>query len=83
MKRTTPRTCRKARWCDTCNGPIPAGHAYLEHVASPYHDDLGNVGWWRMDECYVCAWRCDRWDLMVGHPGEREASYAAYIGGCA
>ena len=34
---------------------------YLESVASPDHEDIGNRGWIRMAECKRCAIKCDRW----------------------
>lgn len=60
MIRTTARTARKRRSCESCRGPIRPGDRYLEHVASPDHDDLGNTGWWRSPECAGCATRYGR-----------------------
>lgn len=55
MKRTTVRKARKTHYCSRCHGRIEPGTRYLEHVASPHHDDLGNEGWWRLAECIPCA----------------------------
>lgn len=68
MQRTTPRIARKSRRCEGCSGRIDPGRAYLEHVASPDHGDLGNRGWWRLDECEDCAVRCGRGDILA-HAG--------------
>jgi heterodisulfide reductase subunit C len=45
---------------------ILPGDFYLEHVCSPDHDDIGNVGWWRAAECRECAERCGRGHLFGG-----------------
>ena len=34
---------------------IAPGDPYLELCASPNHGDLGNLGWWRLDECLYCV----------------------------
>jgi hypothetical protein len=60
MTRTTPRKARRLRRCDGCKGQIIPGSRYLEHVASPDHEDLGNVTWWRLAECGECAERYGR-----------------------
>lgn len=65
MIRTTLRTARKARNCDSCLHRIRPGDLYLEHVASPDHDDLGNTRWRRSPECEDCAERYGRGHLLV------------------
>jgi hypothetical protein len=54
--RTTPRTAASIKRCD-CGRAILPGDRYLEAVASPHHDDLGNPSWWRITECAECAHR--------------------------
>jgi hypothetical protein len=61
--RTTSRTARKRRACD-CGHSIVPGEPYLEHVASPHHQDLGNEHWWRLAECQACATRHGRGDVL-------------------
>lgn len=65
MIRTTFRTSAKHRRCD-CGTHILPGDQYLEHVISPDHGDVGNVGWWRAAECRACAVRYDRWPVDNG-----------------
>lgn len=48
-----------------CTGYIKPGERYLEHVCSPDHDGLGNIGWWRMAECAPCAQSRGRTDLLL------------------
>lgn len=55
MIRNTERRSRKFRRCDRCKVAIQIGDRYLECVASPDHDDLGNTDWWRLAECESCA----------------------------
>ena len=59
MIRTTERTSRKARRCD-CGNVILPGDRYMEHVAAPGAEDLGNTRWWRIAECGECAVRYGR-----------------------
>lgn len=59
MTRTTRRRARKAHRCG-CGNRIRPGELYLEHVASPQHEDLGNTRWWRLPECSECAERYGR-----------------------
>lgn len=63
MTRSTGRTCRVPRPCG-CGNRIKRGERYVEHVASPDHDDFGNVGWWRLAECAECATRYGRVALL-------------------
>ena len=63
MIRTTVRTSRRQRMCG-CGTVIRPGDRYLEHVASPNHDVLGNAGWWRLAECMSCAERYGRLSLL-------------------
>lgn len=65
MTRTTLRTARKPRLCDSCLRWIKTGDLYLEHVASPNHEDLGNTRWRRSPECAACATRYGRAHLLV------------------
>jgi hypothetical protein len=55
MQRMTVRKAKKVHYCSRCHAKIEPGTRYLEHVASPDHDDLGNEGWWRLAECIPCA----------------------------
>lgn len=57
--RTTIRTARKTHQCAGCLQPIPAGARHAEHVAAP-GDELGNVTWWRLRECWACLERYSR-----------------------
>lgn len=64
MIRSTTRRSRRLRHCTSrspdCTGIAP-GDRYVEMVASPNHDDLGNTHWWRLDECVPCwRWRTER-----------------------
>lgn len=59
MTRTTTRRARKRFRCG-CGATIRPGDRYLEHVASPHHDDLCNPHWWRVQECASCAERYGR-----------------------
>jgi hypothetical protein len=59
MVRTVQRTARRVHWC-SCGCAIAKGERYLEHVASPWHPDLGNDRWWRLHECLSCAERYGR-----------------------
>lgn len=59
MIRTTERTSRKRRSCG-CGNVIQPGDRYVEHVASPGHEDLDNTRWWRLPECEECAIRYGR-----------------------
>jgi hypothetical protein len=63
MIRETVRTARKSRGCDTCwpiERLISPGEQYIEHVASPNHDDLDNTSWRRISVCADCAERYER-----------------------
>lgn len=54
MNRTTARRARKPNRCANVSHRQPCirpGAVYLEHVVSPDHDDLGNIGRWRLPEC--------------------------------
>lgn len=66
MQRTTRRRARRGRRCDQyrCGNLIAPGDHYLECVISPHHDDLGNVGWWRLIECAECATAYQRGHLL-------------------
>lgn len=58
MTRKTIRRSRRLRYCENvgCQTRVIAvGDRYLEAVASPDHDGLGNVKWWRITECEPCA----------------------------
>ena len=57
MMRTTLRRAHKIHRCEGCESFIATGERYLEHVAAPNHDDLGNDHWWRLPECEACARR--------------------------
>ncbi len=65
MMWTKRRRARKPRLCDSCLGRIRAGDIYLEHVATPDHEDLGNVRWRRCPECCTCAERYGRAELLA------------------
>lgn len=58
--RVTCHTSRRFRRCERCSGPIEKGDRYLAMVASPHHDDVGNLGWLRLAECADCARRLNR-----------------------
>lgn len=60
MIRSTVRVAAKRHRCDRCGRSILVGERHREAVASPQHDDLGNVGWWRLRECSHCAVSCGR-----------------------
>lgn len=60
MMRVTKRTARKRHRCPCCGYAIYPGQSYFEHVASPWHGDLGNDQWWRLQECLQCAIRYGR-----------------------
>lgn len=67
MNRTTRRRARIRRRCDMCPTPwrwIEPGDQYLEYVASPDHDDLGNLRWVRLAECAGCATAYGRGHLV-------------------
>lgn len=66
MNRTTLRKARRYRSCASSGTMILPGDLYLEHVCSPDHDDVGNVGWWRAAECRECAERYGRGHLFGG-----------------
>lgn len=60
MIRREVRIARGERRCDgrgydDCTRLILKGERYVASVASPYHDDFGNVGWWHMDLCAPCV----------------------------
>lgn len=65
MIRTTPRRNTRKRTCESCRRTVYAGETYLEHVASPNHDDLANTSWWRTTECRDCATRYGRGALFA------------------
>lgn len=65
MTRTTSRKARVGRACDDCSAWIAPGEKYLEHVAAPDHNDLGNTHWWRIRECSRCAVRYGRGHLFT------------------
>lgn len=65
------RRSRKQRRCG-CGKRIEKGDRYLEQVASPHHDDLGNPHWWRLAECEDCARRYGR-----GGHFDQEATFDA------
>lgn len=60
MIRRTVRTARRSRICDGCGNAIVTGEQYVEYVASPDHDDLGNTSWWRLTDCAECSVRRGR-----------------------
>jgi hypothetical protein len=67
LNRTTARRARTPRRCADVDHKQPCirpGDVYLEHVASPDHDGLGNTGWWRLPECAADARRYDRGHLI-------------------
>lgn len=69
MMRQTLRRSRCFRRCDVAScdcRPIQPGDQYVEHVASPQHDVLGNTKWWRSAECLGCATLYDRQALKEG-----------------
>jgi hypothetical protein len=50
-----------------CGGycpPIQPGDVYLEHIAFPGDEDIGNTRFWRARECATCATRYGRADLL-------------------
>ena len=53
--RRTARTARKRHHCDGIGGEpcggIKPGDRYVESVAPPDWDGLGNLGWWRLRFC--------------------------------
>lgn len=55
------RTARKTYRCDGdpypagCAGPIRPGDRHVIAKATPYHDGLGNQGWWTLRYCLICA----------------------------
>lgn len=53
---------RRARklWRCGCGGVIFPGSKYLEQIATPSHEDLGNTHWWKIQECIECATRYGR-----------------------
>lgn len=61
---TTAREAAKPHQCSSCLNYIKTGARYLELVASPNHGDLGNTGWWRIEECGDCARRYGRGDKL-------------------
>lgn len=65
MIRITGRTARKLRRCEGCLHWISPGDRYLEHVVSPYNNDLGNSTWWRTPECSECAIRYGRGEKLL------------------
>ncbi|MFJ8815455.1 hypothetical protein [Amycolatopsis thermoflava] len=64
MTRATAHRARKERRCSDCRRTIAVGEVYVRHVASPNDPDVGNEGWWRLNECADCARRCGRGDLI-------------------
>lgn len=63
MIRVTARRARKSQLCaHSCL--IWPGEVYLEHVAAPDHDGIGNTKWWRTVECATDARRYGRGDLI-------------------
>ena len=65
MNRTTFRRARVHHRCP-CGTHILPGDYYIEHVISPDHGEVGNVGWWRAAECRACAARFGRWPIPNG-----------------
>ncbi|WP_410652086.1 hypothetical protein [Amycolatopsis sp. cmx-4-54] len=63
MIRTTARRARKHHTHPYCC-VIKPGEVYLEHVAAPDDNDLGNTHWWRLPECAADARRYGRGDLI-------------------
>lgn len=51
---TVTRTARKTRRCSNCPNRIERGERYNRHSAAP-SGELGNTGWWHLDECASCA----------------------------
>ena len=75
MIRTTARTARRFYWCGGeryGHRQIKPGERYIEHVISPDHDDIGNSGWDRAQECAECATRYGRGDLLARSPENDE-----------
>jgi hypothetical protein len=68
--RSQLRRSNKLRRCD-CGTLIQPGDQYLQQVISPHHGEVGNVGWWRADECRACAVRYDRWPIPNGAVEQR------------
>lgn len=68
MLRVTVRVARKVQPCTGygCR-PIAPGERYVEHTASPQHDDYGNTRWVHLAECQQCAERNGRRDLFDVH----------------
>ncbi len=67
--RTTRRIARKAHRCGVKGWRhqgrvIQPGERYLEHVAAPNHEDIGNNHWLRSYECSDCAIRYGRAHLL-------------------
>jgi uroporphyrinogen-III decarboxylase len=65
MTRVVARTARVQHVCDGCRRFIEEGERYLEHVAAPGHDLLGNTHWWRTAECADCATRYGREEALA------------------
>lgn len=63
MIKSYARTANKTHYCD-CGKVIMPGDRYIDMVASPDHEDLGNTHWWRIKECSVCATRYGRDDML-------------------
>jgi len=74
--RTTIRRSAKDRGCDGCwpqggRSRIRKGDLYIEEVATPNHDDLGNLHWWRLAICAQCEEDNGRGRIPNPRPQER------------
>jgi hypothetical protein len=72
MIRVTRRRARRPHRC-ACGTTIEPGAVYLEHVASPHHQDLENSRWWRLAECAGCATRYGRAELLEASGTDHES----------
>jgi hypothetical protein len=52
-----PRRCQCGRW-------VQKGEVYLEHVASPWTDEVDNATWRRLVECEDCCRQYSRGALI-------------------
>lgn len=66
MLRVTVKTARKEKRCAEYGcPPIRPGERYVDHTASPQHDDYGNTRWVHLAICQRCAEQSGRGDLFA------------------